>query len=177
VSFPSSRKANFLTTDDPQAANPHYARSMLRKEYNFAELKAPDLPGTTHNSSSGALEFKRNYVLLMIGNTDELLKAVDQAHANGITTIEASDGSQLSCYFVRMDVSSWQTDTLLAIGPQSFWDGSSDWAEWSTSWRVPKGAGNSSYVSTLPEGEARVNSLRAFITDCRTQAKDGWIKT
>ena len=176
MSFSSSRKANFLTTDDPQAANPHYARSLLRKEYNFAELGDPKLPGVTH-SSSGALEFKRDYILLMIGNTDELLEAVDQAQANGIRTIEASDGSQLSCYFVRMNVSSWQTDTLLAIGPQSFWDRSPDWTEWSASWRVPKGAGNSSYVSTLPEGEARVNSLRAFITDCRTQAKDGWIKT
>lgn len=142
---------------------------MLRHECNCPGL-SDDLPRTTHRGSSGALEFKQNYILLLIGNTDELLKAVVQAQANGIRTIEASGGSQLSCYFVRMNVSLWQTDTLLAIGPQSFWDGWSDWAEWKTSWWVPAAAGNSDYVSTMPEEEARVSSLRALINDCQ-----GWL--
>jgi hypothetical protein len=174
--FSSSRKANFLTTDDPMAASPHDARHMLRKDYDYPGL-SDQLPGTSYNGSSGALEIKRDYVLLMIGNTAELLEALDQAQASGINAIEASDGAQLSCYFVRMKISGRQTDTLLAIGPQRFWDAAPDWAEWKTSWRVPAGAGNSTYVSTLPQDQAGVNSLRAFITDCRTQSKNGWIDT
>jgi hypothetical protein len=174
--FSSGRKANFLTTDDPMAANPHDARHMLRKDYDFPGL-SDQLPGTSYNGSSGALEIKGGYVLLMIGNTDELLQALDQTQASGINAIEASDGAQLSCYFVRMKITGMQTDTLLAIGPQRFWDAAPDWGEWKSSWRVPAGAGNANYVSTLPEREAGVNSLRAFIIDCRAQSKYGWIDT
>jgi hypothetical protein len=104
VSF-SYRKANFLTTDDPRAASPYDARYMLRKEYDYPWL-SDDLPGMVFDQSSGALAIPPNNVLLMIGNTDELLDAVQQANDNGIRTIEAKDGSPLSCYFVRMNVSS-----------------------------------------------------------------------
>jgi hypothetical protein len=170
--FSSGREQNFLTTDDPRAGEPLTARYMLRKEgYDLRALDG-SLPGTTHDPSSSTLRMPANYVLLMIGNTPELERAVTAARDSGINMIEADDGAPLKCYFVRVKVSSLQTDSLLAIASQRYWN-QTEFAQHANDWSVPRSAANTSfsYVSTLNENQAAAGtSLLGFIRECKEQA-------
>jgi hypothetical protein len=77
--------------------------------------------------SSGDYVFPESAVILMIGNTQELVDEVAATYNNGVDRIHAQRWPDLEFYYVRMEISglgpvTFQADTILAIGPTEYWD-------------------------------------------------------
>ena len=97
--------------------------------------------------------FPDDTVLLMIGNTQELVDACNEAVAANILAFVTAAEKKLQAFYARIAVSSFQTDTLIAIGPLGTsllpWGSSKDsWLECGR-WPVTPGLyGQPTYVTT-----------------------------
>jgi hypothetical protein len=103
------------------------------------------------------LSFRDDGVLLMIGNTDELLRACEEAADAGILTIGTTSQRRLQLYYVRMEIT-WlvQTDTLIAIGPVQGsllpqWPEEKAWHDYPGWQQTPGLQGQPTYVTTHDE--------------------------
>jgi hypothetical protein len=138
----------FLITRAAKAVNPLDARQLLREANAYVRLPGrgrgtdrfdtdPDFPLPVDSGYDGrhaasydpeepeVLVLADDAVLLMIGNTPELVKAVTEAKQRGLRMIRTSDEKPLQCYFARIKVSQWslQVDTLLAISSDDYYWG------------------------------------------------------
>jgi hypothetical protein len=141
-------KPAFLITRAAKAVNPLDARRLLRRDNAYVGLPGrgrgtdrfdtdPAFPLPVDSGSDGrhaafydpeepeVLELADDAVLLMIGNTRELVEAVTGAKQRGLRMIRTSDERPLQCYFARIKVSQWspQLDTLLAISSDDYYWG------------------------------------------------------
>jgi hypothetical protein len=97
--------------------------------------------------------FPDDTVLLMIGNTQELVDACNEAVAANILAFVTAAQKELQLFYARIAVSSFQTDTLIAITPLGSslvpWGSSKDsWLEYGR-WQVTPGLyGQPTYVTT-----------------------------
>jgi hypothetical protein len=138
----------FLITRAAKAVNPLDARQLLRQDNGYAWLPGrgrgtdrfdtdPDFPLPVDSGydgrqaafydpeEPGVLVLADDAVLLMIGNTQELVHAVTEAEQRGLRMIRTDDERPLQSYFVRIKVSQWSTqvDTLLAISSDDYYWG------------------------------------------------------
>jgi hypothetical protein len=122
----SNGGANFLITQDRRAADPGDARYMLRTENRqitgldqYVGTNRPSTPAVTFDR--GTLTIPDDTALVMIGNTQELLDACEEAARQGIVVIQSTSDLPLKRHYVRMKISWSQNDTLIIIGSQRYW--------------------------------------------------------
>jgi hypothetical protein len=136
----------FLITRAAKAVNPLDARRLLRQDNAYVGLPGrgrgsdrfdtdPAFPLPVDSGydgrhaafydpeEPGVLVLADDAVLLMIGNTPELVKAVTEAKQRGLRMIRTGDEKPLQCYFARIKVSqwspqarSWQSAQTIIIG-------------------------------------------------------------
>jgi hypothetical protein len=201
----------FLITRAATAVNPLDARRLLRRENAYGRLPGrgrgtdrfetnPDFPLPVDSGSDGrhaafydpeepgVLELADDAVLLMIGNTLELVNAVTEAKQRGLRIIRSSDERPLQCYFARIKVSQWspQLDTLLAISSDDYYWGNVHHAAEETRylWHLPGlpnkqlgahlgGLHKRTYVSTEAADPGKdvttTSSLIQIIEGCKKQ--------
>jgi hypothetical protein len=163
--------AAFLITTDRAARDPKLARQLVRAN-DFSSLSASKSSGAG-DVTKGVLNIPEDAVLLMIGNTNELLTACEATlNSEGITRIETKQGHYLAGYFVRISVSPVQVDTLIAIGcAQDYWQQASPSAN---SWRPMKHSTNTTafYLQPNPQPDCY---LADMINDCKAQSPKGFI--
>jgi hypothetical protein len=194
-------KPAFLITREAKAVDPLEARQLLRRDNQYRRLDTDSLPLAygdhelaTYDREEKVLEIADDAVLLMIGNTDELVKAVIAAKAAGISKIRSRDERPLQCYFARIVVHrvSGQTDTLLAISSNDYYWGNMHHAAQETRelWHLPGlpnkqlgahlgGLHERRYVSTEADDPGTdlttTASLLQIVKGCKKQDPDGWI--
>jgi hypothetical protein len=116
--------------------------------------------------------FPDDSVLLMIGNTDELVRACKEAEEDAhILAIYTKTHSALTLLYARIKVSrlSGQVDTLIAIGPAQglLLSASRDWREYR--WQGPP----PTFVAT-PDGEP--SGLPPVIRWIKQNDGEAWLK-
>jgi hypothetical protein len=176
--------AFLITRDDYGLHDPAKARDTVRKGGAFESLRAavaaaPDLVRV--EPSMKTVTIAKDAVLMMIGNTQELLKSCAEAVSDGITFVETEDEEELSRYYARINVSPRQTDTLLMIGSvSSYWAGSTGLAD---GWKRPIGpAGNYTATKSVslmdvdPAGERNTTRLPEVLRQIKAFDSKGWIK-
>jgi hypothetical protein len=194
-------KPAFLITRESKAVDPLEARQLLRGDNQYRRLDTDSLPLAsgdhelaTYDREEKVLEIADDAVLLMIGNTDELVKAIIAAKAAGISKIRSRDERPLQCYFARIIVHrvSGQTDTLLAISSNDYYWGNVHHAAQKTRerWHLPGlpnkqlgahlgGLHERRYVSTEADDPGTdlttTSSLLQIVKGCKNQDPDGWI--
>ena len=194
-------KAAFLITRESKAVDPLEARRLLRRANQYRRLSTDSLPVAagerdvaTYDGEEKVLEIADDAVLLMIGNTDQLIKEIIAAKASGISMIRSRDERPLQCYFARIIVHrvSRQTDTLLAISSNDYYWGNVQHAPEETRylWHLPGlpkkqlgahlgGLHERRYVSTEAADPGTdlttTSSLLEIIKGCKKQDPDGWI--
>lgn len=194
-------KPAFLITRESKAVHPLEARRLLRSDNQYRRLDTDSLPVAygdrelaTYDREEKVLEIADDAVLLMIGNTDELVKEIIAAKAAGISKIRSRDERPLQCYFARIIVHrvSGQTDTLLAISSNDYYWGNVHHAAKKTRelWHLPGlpdkqlgahlgGLHERRYVSTEADEPGKdvttTSSLLQIIKGCKKQDPDGWI--
>jgi hypothetical protein len=139
-------KPAFLITRAAKAVNPLDAGQLLREDNAYVRLPGRgrgtdrfdtdlDFPlpvdsgydrrqaAFYHPEEPEVLVLADDAVLLMIGNTRELVEAVTESKQRGLRMIRTSDEKPLQCYFARIKVSEWslQIDTLLAISSDDYY--------------------------------------------------------
>jgi hypothetical protein len=185
MSFTDKRTANFLITRDSKAIDPLDARQMLRQDYDYGQLDADFPMGLASRDEPGVLEIADDAVLLMIGNTDELVKAVIAAKERGLSEIRTREGGALKCYFARIKVHwlSGQVDTLLAICGSDYYFGNIHHSATRDSWAIPglPNARVGDHLGTVTYDRKCVrtdgtDSLIDIIKTCKAQSPDGWIE-
>ncbi len=163
--------AAFLISTDGDARKPKLARQLVRANA-FSSLSASTSSGSG-DVAIGVLNIPEDAVLLMIGNTGELLTACEAAvNSEGITRIETKQGHYLAGYFVRISVSPVQNDTLIAVGcAEDYWQAASPTAN---SWRPMKHSTNTTsfYLRPNPQPDCY---LADMIKDCKAQSPEGFI--
>jgi hypothetical protein len=169
---------SFLFTRDPHiTATPRGARQLLRANNSTFDRAMKLTPGLVQVLPRGWISFPRDTVLLMIGNTKELLDAFAAAwnRGGGITAI-AGDNIQLECFYARIAVTFVQTDTVLAIsawGNRIYGTGADGWLP------PPIGGGRQHGSLSLnpdendPLNEAQTDRLSRIISSCQTKS---WIR-
>jgi hypothetical protein len=116
-------KGAYLVTN-ADVSDPREARRLLRKTTN-GRATLDEALGTMGELYSGDYIFPDAAVLLMIGNTQELVDEVAAAYNGGNGGTDRMHGNrwaELECYYVRMKISAVQTDTILALGTKLYWD-------------------------------------------------------
>jgi hypothetical protein len=111
----------------------------------------------------------------MIGNTDELEKEIANVSGAGLDRVRADRWKDMELHFVRMQISGipgvWdmQTDTILAIGPTTYWDAVRQNMQ-PNDWRL---------LDTIDtfrvEDRGARGYLPEFVRECKRQSADGWI--
>jgi hypothetical protein len=120
----------------------------------------------------GGASFPDDSVLLMIGNTEELVRACKEAEEEArILAIYTKTQSALTLLYARIDVSWTQTDTLIAIGPAQglLLSASQDWREYRWPFLPPP-----TYVTT-PDSEP--SALSPVIGWIKRNDGKAWLKT
>ncbi len=169
--------AAFLITADQDARDPKLARKLVRAN-NFRSLSKSTSSGAG-DVTDGVLNVPEDAVLLMIGNTDELLAACAAAlNSDGINRIETGQGHYLAGYFVRISVSPvpvpllGQVDTLLGIGcAQHYWQ---QFTPSTHSWRSVKHSTSTTafYLRPNPQPDCYLIDM---INDCKAQSPGAFI--
>ena len=163
-----------MITRDTIDGNPNLARQRLRSVgvETIAELDGG--PGKIV-STEGYLRFPDDAVLLMIGNTPELLPACQAAADAGILMIGTEHDHELYLLFARISVSLVQDDTILAIGSVK---GTMP-AVQRDQWRGVTARPNITWVKTQSDDEDphQSRALPVIINEIKRTTPDGYIKT
>jgi hypothetical protein len=166
--------AAFTITRDTIDSNPNLPRQRLRNVgvETIAELDGG--PGKIV-STEGYLRFPDDAVLLMIGNTPELLAACQAAADAGILMIGTESDHELYLLFARIDVSLVQDDTILAVGSVN---GTMP-APQRQQWRGVTVRPNITWVTTQSDGADphQSRALPVIINEIKRTTPSGYIKT
>jgi hypothetical protein len=165
----------FVITRDDSVTDPKLARQMVRGT-GVENLEGPTL-GTV-DRSQGYLRFPDDAVLLMIGNTQELLDACEEASDAGILMIGTSNDRSLTLLFARIQVSLIQTDTLIAIGSDQSLPPAHQLDQWKgVQWKGVTGGTDINYVTTRSDGEAphQTRALPVMIAEIKDRFNKPWI--
>lgn len=118
----------YLITRDPQIRDsPDAARTRLRADrFDTFEraVKTAEGQGIV-TVSNRTVTLGTDVVCAVIGNTKELVDGCEDAWNAGYSELVAADGSALSLYYTRYEVTKFvQTDTILLIGSRTgYWSG------------------------------------------------------
>src|SRR5215831_6224153 len=129
----------------------------------------PDRAAVTLNDGAS---FPDDSALLMIGNTQELLDACKEAEDAHILAIYTKTRRPLTLLYARIKVSSFQTDTLIAIGQKGLLPSppQNGWREYKNAkWQSP-----STYVTT-PNDSSELYSLPPIIRWIKENDDEAWL--
>lgn len=159
--------AKFLLLKTNQDVSDYRTARELLRYGGSAEDRLLDVirKDTSGSYSAGSFLLLPTEVLLMIGNTPELLPAAEEAERAGLREIRrANRDAQMSCYAVRIQISAFQTDTLLAIGTTEYFQNHGFARDW---FPIDRGATDFNCVRTgHPSTEG---SLRWVIQQCKNE--------
>ena len=171
--------AAFMITRDTLGSDPNLTRQRLRAVgvETIAELDGG--PGKIV-SNEGYLRFPDDAVLLMIGNTPELLPACQAAADAGIVMIGTKNDHELYLLFARIAVSPipipriGQDDTIIAIGSVNGTMPVPD----RDHWRGVTARPNITWVTTRSDNEDphRSRALPVIIDEIKRTTPTGYIK-
>jgi hypothetical protein len=171
----------YYITTKPNALMPREAAQLVTKDASRSETidEAALTIEATRDPAMKRIDIPDNSVLLMYGMTDDLLAGCTQAISDGIErmAVQGTAWHGFGRYFARID-DGWHTVTLLAIGPESFWNQGPDPTQ--AGWRVPKGRNQPSVIQFTDGSSSSLSAeesacIPIMLLDCRDQSKKATI--
>ena len=164
----------FVTADLWNVKDPRDASRLLRDH----GLGQPSLAATLTQDPGDftTYRFPADSVLVMMGETPQLLGACDAARGANVDWIKTSGDKPLTLRYVRIDVGAWTTNinTLIVVGASAVVDPNfiGDWHEWTN---LRSGAFSNDKLSMEPAG-GTTRELPLAIRWIKENDGDGWVK-
>jgi hypothetical protein len=162
----------YVTADLWNVRDPKVAVQLLRDHDQGQSSLAAELKQDPADLST--YRFGGNEVLIMMGQTKQLLAACQTARYAGVDWIKTSGDKPLTLRYVRIDVGKWLTDvnTLIVVGASVVVDPNFI-GEWHEFTNLRSGAFSNDKLSMEPAG-GTTRELPLAIRWIKENDEDGW---